>query len=127
MTETTFKQAYGTLLRHSEALRNQREPNIDDLLTVVTESVDAAGRTDAPLPRPLGRRARQRAAAARYSLVDQRRGGGAAQHRLMLDDARARTVRGVRLSRSNQFGHGIVISQQPGLGISNCHSQQQIL
>jgi len=41
MTETTFKQAYGTLLRHSEALRNQREPNIDDLLTVVTESVDA--------------------------------------------------------------------------------------
>ena len=41
MTETTFKQAYGTLLRHSESLRNQREPNIDDLLTVVTESVDA--------------------------------------------------------------------------------------
>ena len=41
MTETTFKQAYGTLQRHSETLRNQREPNIDDLLTIVTESVDA--------------------------------------------------------------------------------------
>jgi exodeoxyribonuclease VII small subunit len=29
------------LQRHSESLRNQREPNIDDLLTIVTESVDA--------------------------------------------------------------------------------------
>jgi len=41
MTETTFKQAYGILQRHSETLRNQREPNIDDLLTSVTESVAA--------------------------------------------------------------------------------------
>lgn len=41
MTEPTFKQAYGTLQRHAEALRTQREPNIDDLLTIVTESVDA--------------------------------------------------------------------------------------
>ena len=41
MTEPTFKQAYGTLQKHAEALRTQREPNIDDLLTIVTESVDA--------------------------------------------------------------------------------------
>jgi len=37
----SFKDAYGVLQRHSEALRNQREPNIDDLLTIVTESVEA--------------------------------------------------------------------------------------
>lgn len=41
MTEPTFKQAYGTLQKHAEALRTQREPNIDDLLTIVTESVEA--------------------------------------------------------------------------------------
>jgi exodeoxyribonuclease VII small subunit len=41
MTEPTFKQAYGTLQQHAETLRTQREPNIDDLLTIVTESVDA--------------------------------------------------------------------------------------
>lgn len=38
---TTFKEAYGTLQRHAETLRAQREPNIDDLLQVVTESVAA--------------------------------------------------------------------------------------
>jgi exodeoxyribonuclease VII small subunit len=38
---TTFKQAYGVLQSHAETLRNQREPNIDDLLTIVTESVEA--------------------------------------------------------------------------------------
>lgn len=41
MTEKTFKQAYGVLQEHAEALRNQQEPNIDDLLTIVTESVAA--------------------------------------------------------------------------------------
>ena len=41
MSEATFKNAYGVLQRPSEALRNQREPNIDDLLTIVTESVTA--------------------------------------------------------------------------------------
>lgn len=41
MTEAPFKNAYEVLQRHSEALRNQREPNIDDLLTIVTESVTA--------------------------------------------------------------------------------------
>lgn len=41
MTTTTFNEAYGTLQRHAEALRTQREPNIDDLLQVVTESVAA--------------------------------------------------------------------------------------
>ncbi|WP_310386919.1 exodeoxyribonuclease VII small subunit [Roseateles sp.] len=40
-TSTTFKQAYGVLQSHAETLRNQREPNIDDLLTIVTESVEA--------------------------------------------------------------------------------------
>lgn len=41
MTEATFKDAYAVLQRHSETLRSQREPNIDDLLTIVTESVNA--------------------------------------------------------------------------------------
>lgn len=41
MTETTFKQAYGVLQKHAETLRNQQEPNIDDLLTIVNESVQA--------------------------------------------------------------------------------------
>jgi exodeoxyribonuclease VII small subunit len=41
MSRKSFKDAYGVLQRHSEALRNQREPNIDDLLTIVTESVEA--------------------------------------------------------------------------------------
>lgn len=38
---TTFKEAYGTLQKHAATLRDQREPNIDDLLRVVTESVAA--------------------------------------------------------------------------------------
>lgn len=37
----TFKEAYGVLSRHAQTLRNQQEPNIDDLLRIVTESVDA--------------------------------------------------------------------------------------
>ena len=41
MTKSTFKEAYGTLQKHAEALRDQREPNIDDLLRIVTESVAA--------------------------------------------------------------------------------------
>ena len=38
---TTFKQAYGVLQRHAETLRTQSEPNIDDLLSIVEESVAA--------------------------------------------------------------------------------------
>jgi exodeoxyribonuclease VII small subunit len=41
MSATTFRDAYGVLQRHAETLRNQQEPNIDDLLDIVTESVDA--------------------------------------------------------------------------------------
>jgi len=41
VTKKSFKDAYGVLQRHAEALRNQREPNIDDLLAIVTESVEA--------------------------------------------------------------------------------------
>lgn len=41
MTQRTFKDAYGVLQKHAETLRDQNEPNIDDLLTIVTESVDA--------------------------------------------------------------------------------------
>ena len=41
MTTSTFREAYGVLQRHSETLRSQREPDIDNLLTIVTESVDA--------------------------------------------------------------------------------------
>lgn len=41
MTTTTFRDAYGVLQRHAETLRNQQEPNIDDLLNIVNESVSA--------------------------------------------------------------------------------------
>ena len=37
----SFREAYGVLQRHARTLRNQDEPNIDDLLTIVTESVNA--------------------------------------------------------------------------------------
>lgn len=37
----TFKDAYGVLQQHAQTLRDQTEPNIDDLLTIVTESVAA--------------------------------------------------------------------------------------
>lgn len=41
MTTKTFKEAYGVLQKHAQNLRDQQEPNIDDLLTIVTESVGA--------------------------------------------------------------------------------------
>ncbi|WPH20796.1 exodeoxyribonuclease VII small subunit [Variovorax paradoxus] len=41
MAQRSFKDAYGVLQKHAETLRDQDEPNIDDLLTIVTESVDA--------------------------------------------------------------------------------------
>jgi exodeoxyribonuclease VII small subunit len=41
MTTKTFKESYAVLQGHAETLRNQRDPNIDDLLTIVTESVAA--------------------------------------------------------------------------------------
>ena len=41
MAIKTFKEAYGVLQGHAETLREQHEPNIDDLLSIVTESVDA--------------------------------------------------------------------------------------
>ncbi|ANH66641.1 exodeoxyribonuclease VII small subunit [Mitsuaria sp. 7] len=41
MEEKTFRDAYEVLQRHAETLRNQEEPNIDDLLDIVNESVDA--------------------------------------------------------------------------------------
>ncbi len=41
MKAKTFRDAYGVLQRHAQTLREQDEPNIDDLLTIVTESVNA--------------------------------------------------------------------------------------
>jgi len=41
MTDRSFKDAYGVLQRHAETLRNQREPNIDELLGIVNESIEA--------------------------------------------------------------------------------------
>jgi exodeoxyribonuclease VII small subunit len=41
MTTKTFKEAYSVLQGHAQTLREQQEPNIDDLLKIVTESVDA--------------------------------------------------------------------------------------
>jgi exodeoxyribonuclease VII small subunit len=37
----TFKEAYGTLQKHAQALRSQQEPDIDNLTTIVSESVAA--------------------------------------------------------------------------------------
>lgn len=36
-----FKEAFTVLQTHAATLRSQTEPNIDDLLQVVTESVEA--------------------------------------------------------------------------------------
>lgn len=41
MEQKTFREAYEVLQRHAETLRNQDEPNIDDLLSIVNESVGA--------------------------------------------------------------------------------------
>lgn len=41
MEAQTFRDAYGVLQEHAETLREQTEPNIDDLLSIVTESVAA--------------------------------------------------------------------------------------
>lgn len=41
MEQKTFREAYDVLQRHAETLRNQGEPNIDDLLNIVNESVEA--------------------------------------------------------------------------------------
>ncbi len=43
MTQTvgTFKDAYAVLQRNAQTLRNEQEPNIDNLLGIVTESVAA--------------------------------------------------------------------------------------
>ena len=41
MEARTFREAYGVLQEHAETLREQTEPNIDDLLAIVTESVAA--------------------------------------------------------------------------------------
>lgn len=38
---STFKESYGVLQRHAQTLRKQTEPNIDDLLSIVEESVAA--------------------------------------------------------------------------------------
>lgn len=41
ISQRSFRDAYGVLQQHAETLRDQAEPNIDDLLTIVTESVQA--------------------------------------------------------------------------------------
>ena len=38
---TTFKESYSVLQRHAQTLRKQSDPNIDDFLSVVEESVAA--------------------------------------------------------------------------------------
>lgn len=40
-TEVSFKEAYQVLQKHAQSLRNNNEPNIDDLLTIVNESMNA--------------------------------------------------------------------------------------
>lgn len=41
MTIQTFKESYEILQLHAQTLRDQQEPNIDDLLSIVTQSVAA--------------------------------------------------------------------------------------
>ena len=41
MNSTKVQESYAVLNRHAETLRTQQEPNIDDLLMIVTESVAA--------------------------------------------------------------------------------------
>ena len=41
MKAQNFKQAYAVLQQHAQTLREQQEPNIDNLLHIVTESVAA--------------------------------------------------------------------------------------
>lgn len=41
MEAQTFREAYDVLQRHAATLREQDEPNIDDLLDIVNESVAA--------------------------------------------------------------------------------------
>ncbi|WP_156901588.1 exodeoxyribonuclease VII small subunit [Azohydromonas australica] len=41
MSAETFRENYEILQRHAQTLRDQDEPNIDDLLSIVTESVQA--------------------------------------------------------------------------------------
>lgn len=37
----TFREAYGVLRGHAKTLRSQTDPNIDDLLSIVEDSVSA--------------------------------------------------------------------------------------
>ena len=37
----TFKEAYAVLQKHAQTLRSQQEPDIDNLTTIVSESVNA--------------------------------------------------------------------------------------
>jgi len=39
--EKTFRDAYATLQKHAQTLRSQQEPDIDNLTTIVIESVEA--------------------------------------------------------------------------------------
>ena len=41
MEARTFREAYSVLQEHAQTLREQKEPNIDELLAIVTESVAA--------------------------------------------------------------------------------------
>ena len=37
----TFREAYAVLQKHAQTLRSQQEPDIDNLTTIVQESLDA--------------------------------------------------------------------------------------
>ena len=39
--DKTFREAYATLQKHAQTLRTQQEPDIDNLTTIVIESVEA--------------------------------------------------------------------------------------
>jgi exodeoxyribonuclease VII small subunit len=41
VSETSWKEAFGVLQRNAQTLRNQQEPDLDNLLKLVTESMEA--------------------------------------------------------------------------------------
>lgn len=41
MSQTPYKDASAVLQKHVETLRSQKDPNIDELVTIVTESIEA--------------------------------------------------------------------------------------
>ena len=88
--EKTFRDAYATLQKHAQTLRTQQEPDIDNLTTIVTESVEAykicKQRIDA-VEKALERALENALDEADVGLSDQPQAAGAASSRPRSDAA----------------------------------------